>query len=492
MDNSDQITIYSWNSRSIYNKLSELKLLLYTKKPHVICLQEIWSREGVTPNFINYRLLSKQRQFNRGGGVAFLVRSDLIILNDKIDMYPNGKLECQLIKIKTHFNCMDIINLYNPIERVTQVEFEYYFKQLGRNAVALGDFNSHHTVWDTRRPNCSNGINLLAATAKYQLQLITPQNLVTYIDNRTGRPSTLDLCFMSAALFPSSNLMLAADMGSDHCPIKISVQIRPALNPIKIRNKWVIDNNKWEEYKHNLPILQEDLDTNDQEEVYNILKENINKAAKETFKESGTVLNIKYSKDWWNIECSRAVAARRRARNKMKRYPTRFNIKNFQEISRETRRIIDENKKKSFRNFCDTLTATTPLSVVWKKIRKFKNRTISNNNEPLINNNQIIHTSLDKAQCFLTYFTNVFTNNNPAISVQDRYVIDQAKNDMTDEYNGNFTYTELETTLRNLRNTAPGHDNILNLFLKNLPDSYRMFILKLTNMSWNTGKLFND
>ena len=115
----NSLKIYTWNAHSIYNKLSELRLLLYTKKPHLMCIQEVWHREGINPTFVNYRFLTNQRLNRQGGGTAVLLRSDLILLNDAIQAFPNGNLEQQFLKIKADNSSIDILNLYNPGKRIT-------------------------------------------------------------------------------------------------------------------------------------------------------------------------------------------------------------------------------------------------------------------------------------------------------------------------------------------------------------------------------------
>ena len=36
------LDIISWNSRSLYSNLSQFKIYLYNKKPHIVCLCETW------------------------------------------------------------------------------------------------------------------------------------------------------------------------------------------------------------------------------------------------------------------------------------------------------------------------------------------------------------------------------------------------------------------------------------------------------------------
>ena len=51
----NNLHILSVNCRSMYTKLLELKLLIYNKKPHIICLSETWAVADRLPNFVNYK-----------------------------------------------------------------------------------------------------------------------------------------------------------------------------------------------------------------------------------------------------------------------------------------------------------------------------------------------------------------------------------------------------------------------------------------------------
>ena len=51
-------------------------------------------------------------------------------------------------------------------------------------------------------------------------------------------------------------------------------------------------------------------------------------------------------------------------------------------------------------------------------------------------------------------------------------------------YNCDFTEQELEAAIWELHNTAPGQDYISNMFLKNCPYDYKIFLLALFNKSW--------
>ena len=60
------------------------------------------------------------------------------------------------------------------------------------------------------------------------------------------------------------------------------------------------------------------------------------------------------------------------------------------------------------------------------------------------------------------------------------------ENNVLDE---DFNIQELTHTIKSLKNTAPGHDNITNEIIKHLSVSSLMVLLAFYNFSWKQGKL---
>ena len=105
-----KINIISYNCRSIYSCLSEIKIFIYSRKPHCICLNETWIFNNIYPNFINYKPYWKNRPEGRGGGLAILVRSDLVVIPSQFTYYESD-LEVQKITLKLLNNNIDILNI---------------------------------------------------------------------------------------------------------------------------------------------------------------------------------------------------------------------------------------------------------------------------------------------------------------------------------------------------------------------------------------------
>ena len=65
-------------------------------------------------------------------------------------------------------------------------------------------------------------------------------NLFTYTDRRTGNQSCLEICLASCNLVDLCSLTLMRDVGSDHYPLIISVDVTPKSHIIWRPPRWKV------------------------------------------------------------------------------------------------------------------------------------------------------------------------------------------------------------------------------------------------------------
>ena len=94
---NNNISIFLLNCRSINNKLGEIKLLLYTRKPDIFGFNETWINR-FEPKFIDYVPIWQHRG-EPSGGLEIILKKNL--QHDKFFLIPfqNGKREVQAVKI---------------------------------------------------------------------------------------------------------------------------------------------------------------------------------------------------------------------------------------------------------------------------------------------------------------------------------------------------------------------------------------------------------
>lgn len=232
------LNVICFNCKSLYSRLSELKIYIYSKKPHVVCLSETWLFGDVTPNFINYRSFWKNRSEGRGGGVGILIRNDIFVLPSDDLIHINSSLEVQRVTIKTNSCPLDIMNIYNASPRTNVHQFSNYFKQLSNNFIVLGDFNAHSPLWSIAgTPVNEAGKSLLTFLENSSnFSLASKKGLATYL-HTNGRQSVLDLCFCSANLTSRIDTSTGPCLGSDHLPLLINIKTSIKHQYFKTRKK---------------------------------------------------------------------------------------------------------------------------------------------------------------------------------------------------------------------------------------------------------------
>ena len=487
MSNRQQLVIVSFNCKSLNSKLSEFKVYLYAKKPHIVCLSETWLVAEKVPNFINYKCYWKHRQGGRGGGIGVLVRNDILVLANHINIKPNCAMEVQCLKIKMKYFVLDILNIYNvPESNISINDLNFYVNQLSNFAVMIGDLNAHHPSWSfNNKRNASGDAIAQLLTNNDTMCLLTPPRLVTYVDFARGTPSTLDLCIVSSNLRTNSSLQTGPDLGSDHAPIEVLLNKQPDSRPMKIRPRWKLDGINWGQWSRGLPDINVDLDNGNLDEINSRIVASLKSSTYSIDRTSGLIIP-KYSKPWWDSNCSKLVAMRRRARRRFLSHPTDENKQCWTQCANKAKRYILRCKQKSWESFVSSINSSVNSKEVYKKINALRGKKCYSN-VVLEYNNLNITDSQRKADLFADYFQDVLNAPIPNLNLQNNMYF-EIQNSIIEqyemEYNLLITMAELDTAISALKETSPGHDDIHNYFIKFMNKNYKELLLQLYNKSW--------
>ena len=491
MTNSS-LKIFSWNCRSICNKLSQFKYHIYINKPHIICLTETWIRPPREPQLINYSPFFHHRLSSTGGGLAFYIRNDIMCLEKPLNKFENGKLEIQAVTIISNNDKIDILNLYNPNENISKEEFRFYFEQLGSSHIVSGDFNGHHSLWDDRQMANPTGRNLADILAEFDnLSLLTPKNFPTYYNIQNNSYSTLDLTIVSANLCNISSVSIGKDLGSDHFPVILEISVNLQMYTGKRRIKWIFDSDLWNRFTSLLPEVESKPSL---QEKYDFFVNSILETGKRVFKLTKEVYNIKYSKPWWNPDCERLISENHRAKNRFKNHPTTENYNLFKTKEKEASRIIKLSKEKSFKQFCNEINSNTPDKIIWNKIAALSKKYKPFRPTPIKFNDQLITCPKTKANKLAENFEKEL-NIKSVSEISSQILIPSSIaliDECTDGYNMEITIDEMQDSISKLKPTCPGSDLIHNNFLKKLPKQYLEYLLNIFNLSFSTGKILKS
>lgn len=287
---------------------------------------------------------------------------------------------------------------------------------------------------------------------------------------------------------PETEVRVGPCLGSDHFPIIVALSCSPDTQEIRSRKRYITKDVDWDSWRQGLPDIE--WDDNISIEQANALITTKIKLSTNKIKQTSGKYNPKYNKSWWNKDCSRLVALRRKAKNKFRKQPTEENIKLLRQAEKNAKEHIKTSKTLSWQNKASTLNSQTPLSSIWGQIKKIRN-TFKPAVTTLDHQGDLYSDPINKTELFANFFEkqfNVKQNNNEK---NDMFMRIQAAicNTVDCDYNSLFVEKELNEAISNLKNTSPGEDDIENMFIKNLRVDYLQYLLSLFNKSWVSESL---
>lgn len=492
MNNSDSgITGIQINCRSINNKLGDLKLLLYLKKPDFMALSETWiSNTKYEPRFHNYSVEWKHRDNGNGGGLGLLIKRGIQYNNIILTPYNGGSLEYQAIEIfLTNKSKLVVFHFYNPNQSISTQEMIHYIGQLGQLYLITGDLNAHAPVLSSTctRSNAT-GNSLENLLINHDICLINPIDLYTYTNPGTGKKSCLDLCLTSPSIAAETSVMVLSEIGSDHLPVEISIKQDAVTSELSCRKKWKYSKQSLELFSRSIhpSKVNKPCDT---DTLVKDFTDRLYCSAEQNIKRTSGKIKIRKNSIWWDSSCSKAVGERRKAYKALSRHPTQQNVELYRQKCEDANRIKTKRKREKFELFISEIHYDTPPTIVWRKVKALKGYT-STDSSPIENGGQFSVAAKEKADLFAHSFQTVSTSGNRTpIDNFDNILSNALKNTENTNYNREITLQELNDALSQSRNSAPGEDDVSYLLLKNLDTSTLEEFLAILNQCYIVGQM---
>ena len=202
------------------------------------------------------------------------------------------------------------------------------------------------------------------------------------------------------------------------------------------------------------------------------------------------------NKSWFNEECTKAVKHKKHMLRLAKKNPTNENIKIFKIAQANCRQICRTAKKQSFQKYISKINNNTPMSKIWKMIKKLK----GTNKETIKHITKEDGTMAETESDIANEIANSLSNNSSSKhynnkfqktkSNEEKKKIDFSSSNL-ENYNKSFTLSEIKACLSDLSQTAAGPDDINNIVLSNLPSESVTLLLDIFNNIW-TNKQFPD
>jgi len=476
------INIMQWNCQGLRNKKNEILHMINEQNISIVALQEtkLWNNcEIRVPRFNCYR---KDGHFNRTphGGVAIYVHEH--IPHNEIQLHT----PMQAIAVRVNIGqLVTICNIYSSRSHdLTADLLNALFSQLPAPVLLVGDFNCFSPLW---------GCESIDARGREMESFLTSNNLNVLNNGAPTRigyhsQSAIDLSICTPILDPSLQWSVSSSPGdSDHCPIIIS-KLNDATITQPSQPRWNLKRAKWKYYAsstawHNLPEQLED-----PELLLEDFYTRINTAASESIPQYRPCKF--FPKPWWTREVAGSRVERERLYQKYRRDRSMSNLIRWKKKRAEHKKLVISSKKECWREFTETISDRTPQTKIFEKIRNIKGKAQRKVN--ILYENDRYYSTIDEiANKLGNSFSVVSSNNNYTEQfLEHKNNVEQLPVDFSSEqneiYNRPFTMSELQQCMSRSRNTAPGHDGIHYLMIKNLPNIAKEHLLKICNRIWNS------
>ena len=497
-----KLKIMSWNSHSLKNREQELSLFLDKHKFHIVLLQETWLNAKVSiqiPNFIFFRKDREKVSRYPHGGVGILVHTSLRNRVNRVKFVELNSFESIFVEISTNSFTFIVGSIYAPTKDITTAEsksnLEKLFWRPGPFIIA-GDFNARHTSWNNL--NCTQrGKDLLRISDANLCEIHYSEEPTAFPS--VGGPSLLDFV-VSKGVVGISRPFVIHDLSSDHLPIGFEIPTTSLDfdEEIKFKN---FKNAEWKLFRS---LISSDIESHQKLPDFSCnTSQEIDKQI-DTF---NSIINNAVSKSvplkvtqkfrYPDSPLIKSLKSKRNAfRKNVKSFPNLlFHVR---DLNRDIRLETLKLKQRHWNDFVSSINVED-LSF-FRVAKSLKNKRAS---IPLLKvANELVYSEKGKADAIAQNF-----EKSHAIA-QDPTVHSQAVKNSKEFTDGIFTnfpesekilIGEILSIIESLKiKKVPGHDEISNRVIKNIPIVAIEFLRNIYNaclqtsyfpLTWKIGKV---
>ena len=477
------MSIIHWNIRSLNaNYTAGLAVLLTSINPSVVCLQE--TKLPADYSNIAGTTIAGYKAFHQiysggdiaCGGTSIYIKNN--ILHRHIPLITPLQATACRVTLKRPIT---VCSLYLPPDSNLHInDLHNLVKQLPKPFYIVGDFNAHNPLWGSETTD-QKGKIIEDFLLKSNICLLNDGS-PTHVDISTGKTSNIDLTLCSPDLSADSLWSTADDLHhSDHYPICVKLDSPKAQShPARFNFKKADWEGFSKECSTELNFTQNICFDDFNKTLLSISNKYIPKTSSKPRK----------NKSWFNEDCQQAVKKKKTALRKLLSNFSQENLKNFKIARAQARRIIRESKRNSFKKYTSKINNNTPISKVFKMIKKLKG-TLKEPIQQISTNSNIAESEKSVAnEIASTLSTNSSTDNYNNTFKKHKLSSEKQHLDFSshikEDYNQDFTLVELLDSINELSDTAPGPDEIHNKIIKKLPKESQLLLLNIFNNIWNT------
>ena len=493
--------IIQWNCSGLQTRFNDVKLILASFNPKILCLQEtnilppdpnILDDEGKVKEsyylkfkgYQGYHSYATNENGKAHGGASIWVWNGIPHKELKID----SPLQAASVQIddgrKISVSSIYVLNNTTP-----SLETLNNFKnQLPPPFIISGDYNAHSPVWGNVDVN-GRGKEVEKFINENDDVVIFNDGKPTYISPQTGNGSVIDLCLCHPDILLDYKFKVADDLsGSDHFPIILETIDTTPPDPIE---RWNFNKADWAKFDKlclekliliNVIKLSNSTGVDLMDAFIKILFD-ISKEAIPRY-----VTKPKRSYPWFTDECRSVIRARKQAQRLFHRQPSNTNKIRYKELCAQARRTLKQAKKQSWAEYVSKFNKDTNVKKTWDMVRKITGK---NQSQPIkfiktpegdITSKQAIAEKIGQTvekNSSSQHYTTKFQNFKAGA---ERKKINFGTS--SDDYNKKFSDDELIAALQRAKNGATGPGDIHYMILKRLPPESISVLCHIFNHFW--------
>ena len=370
MEPNKNKSILQWNCRGFRPNFEEITNLISNFRPYLLASQETHFKDTDNVNireFDHYfKTCASKVDGSATGGCSIFVKKG--IPHEVLEL--DTELQAVAVKVSLH-KTITVCNVYIPPSlNVAQSDLDNLVNQLPAPFLFIGDFNAHSALWGCSSSNSlGNKVDHLLESSN--ICLLNDKS-PTYFHPATDLFTSIDLSLCSTICF---FLILYGRSILISVVVTIFLFLLTYLR-VCLRTMFLVGILKkadWPKFK-----LQCSLDINrhsftDITEKFPAFLNKLNDITTKCVLKSTGQSTGSY-KPWFNSECKKAVKACQNAMDKCRTNPTSSNINEYKNCQVNARKVIQENKRKSWHEYVSKLNVKTPAKKVWEMIRKISGK----------------------------------------------------------------------------------------------------------------------
>lgn len=486
------LKIIQYNCRGITTRAKQTEFIYFLNihNPDIILLSETFLKpkhKFTVPNYKTYRT----DRIEIGGGTAILIKSNIKhkTLNSP---QSNSFNDTTGIKVFLNGQSISIFSIYST-DNIQESDIKNLINQ-DIKVIIAGDFNAKHKDW-----YCNNS-NYSGRTIKKFLKN-HPHITMHFPDSHTYfAPNAISDSILDFAITKNINLLTKPitidDFQSDHLAVTYNIILNQSVQPtLPIKLQFDFSKANWNKFRtildqninHNIIINNSnEIESNLKhftDTITNTLIETVPKTKPKIYTEkiSDEIIDLiqyknRLKNQWRKNDRPRQIKTQI---NMLQRYIQSIQKTEKDKIWEERMNAIPPNDKNLFK----------PINQLTKSYRTIP---------PIMTeDNSFIHNSDDKANLIAASFEKIYNiHENIPLNMESQNILNEVNNYLLTNEDTQVQVTspvEIKNIIKKLKNKkSPGHDEITNITLKNLPNKCIILLCKIINAILKHGHFPDD